>query len=210
MKRFSMYAIGSLCALASLATTASAQVLTFEGLADFAQVSNFYNGGAGGNFGVVFSTGSLALVKQAGGGTGLFQNNPSGVTALFFTNSNNSVMNVTGGFTTGFAFFYAGATSGSAEVFSAPDAGGTLLVTVPIAATTGTSDWTSVGGGFAGTAYSVRFNGVANFSAFDNITIGDTVAAQAVPEPSAFVVGGIAMSLLTGLIVRKRRRNTLG
>jgi hypothetical protein len=80
-------------------------VLTFEGVGNFVTVGNFHNGGAGGNLGVLFGSGLLALTPLPGG-NGDFANAPSGDTILFSLPGTGDVMNVTVGFNTGFSFFY--------------------------------------------------------------------------------------------------------
>jgi hypothetical protein len=62
----------------------STVTLTFEGLGNFEPVSQFYNGGTGGNgsgpgtnYGISFSPNSLALIDSDAGGTGNFGGEPS-------------------------------------------------------------------------------------------------------------------------------------
>src|SRR5258705_6391221 len=90
----------------SVAAKADAIVLTFEGVGDNAPIGNFYNGGAGTNYGVSFGADSLAVIQLAHGGSGNFTNNPSGDTVAFFLSGPGDVMNVAAGFSTGVSFFY--------------------------------------------------------------------------------------------------------
>jgi hypothetical protein len=89
---------------------ADSVLLTFEGIGDFQQVGNFYNGGGGGNLGVSFGPGATAFVAFDSGGSGLFSNEPSPDSAVFFNAAsccvNLNVMSAPAGFTT-FSFFTA-------------------------------------------------------------------------------------------------------
>lgn len=165
--------------------------LTFEGLQNGEPVQNFYNGGLGGlgsgpgpALGVSFSSTALAIIDADAGGTGNFGGEPSPSTILFFL-SGTAVMNVPGGFTTGFSFYYSAINSpGSVTVYSGPNATGTVLASIPLPLTahTGAPDPTGqfsplvpVGVSFAGTARSVDFGGTVNQIGFDNITFGSQV-----------------------------------
>jgi len=80
-------------------------------------------------------------------------------------------MNVPGGFTTGFSFFYAGAVAGTITVYSGPNATGSVLATIPVppnnagilpcaaAPPAFYCNFTPIGVAFAGTAQSVDFGG---------------------------------------------------
>jgi hypothetical protein len=105
------------CALAlllcaTLPAHASGILLNFGGLKDKEAVDNLYNGGTGGdgstrgyNFGITFSSNTLALTSFLQGGSGNFSNPPLGTPAIFF-GSSSGIMNSTG-FTTGVQFYYA-------------------------------------------------------------------------------------------------------
>jgi len=88
--------------------------LDFEGLKDYEEVQNFYDGGSGSkgstkglDYNITFSSNTLALIDSDAGGNGNFANEPSPNTVLFFTGSDTSIyMNVEGGFTEGFSFYY--------------------------------------------------------------------------------------------------------
>src|SRR5438105_4777705 len=87
-------------ALAATALPASAViVLDFEGVGNLNPVGNFYNGGAGTNYGIQFSNDTLAVVDADDGGSGNFANEPSSDTIMFFLNANNAVLNFSAGFT---------------------------------------------------------------------------------------------------------------
>ena len=170
-----LFATGSSFALPANTLT----VLTFEGVPNLASVSNYYNGGAGGNYGIYFSDNSLAVVSVYAGGSGNFSNSASMSTLLFFLYGSASKMNVIGGFDTGFSFYYAASTdSASYSVYSGLDGTGTLLANGILNNTyysQGGYDTSQnqVGVTFAGTAQSVLFSGAANNVGFDNITLGN-------------------------------------
>ncbi|MEJ7714148.1 MAG: hypothetical protein WKF84_30970 [Pyrinomonadaceae bacterium] len=79
-------------------------MLTFEGVSDLAPIGDFYNGGAGGNLGISFSSNALAVIDEDAGGSGNFGGEPSPSTALFFLEGGAATMNVSAGFDTGFSF----------------------------------------------------------------------------------------------------------
>jgi len=203
----------------SVAAHASTIVLTFEGLQDEEGIANYYDGGlgAGGSGpgpsdGITFSSNSLALISAAGGGGGNFSGNPSGNTVAFFLNGTGDIMNVSGGFTTGFSFFYASASQastgspGEVDVYSGPDGTGTLLASLTLDDTPDPyTSWVPVGVSFSGTAESVNFGGSANYIGFDNITLGASTAAGA-PEPASMaLLGAGLLGLGVARQVRRRR-----
>jgi len=202
----------------ALATQVSAQVLTFEGIADGAAIGNFYNGGAGTNFGIDFFGNALARRSRVNGcnGGGNFAQHPSGCTILFFLESSSTGMNRAAGFTTGFSLFYTAAFNpGSLQVFSGLNGTGTLLASLGLPTTGngaalpgcgGTSfcPFAPVGIGFAGTAQSIVFAGVADQIGFDDVTFGSvTPGAPVVPEPSTYLL--VASGLFGLGLVRRRR-----
>ena len=191
--------------------------LNFEGLQDQETVLDYYNGGFGGKgsgpgpkYGVTFLANSLALTSNTVGGTGKFINEPSPNNAVFFSSGGGDIMNVAGGFTGGFSFFYTGGLAGFVTVWSGPDGTGTQMVSLDLPAlasgTPNTNDtWSPIGVAFNGVAGSVNFSGTANFIAFDNITLGSSVPTGAsTPAPSSLLV--VAMALTLGAGWRQRRR----
>ena len=185
-KKLALSALLAACAVPAFAQ--STTTLTFEGLADYEAVNQFYNGGTGGNgsgpgtnYGISFSPNSLALRDSDAGGSGNFGGEPSPDTVLFFT-SGTAIMSIPAGFTTGFSFYYAATTNpATVIVYDGPNATGNVLATIPLPVTptngapdpTGTfSPFVPIGVTFNGTARSVDFGGSVNQVAFDNITIG--------------------------------------
>lgn len=211
-----------LFALLAVSLQGAVVVLDFEGLQTGEQVLDYYNGGAGNlgssgpNYGINFSDSALALIDADAGGGGNFANEPTPDTILYFLSSTSVTMNVAAGFTDGFSFYYSSTAAVPVNVYSGLNATGTLLATIDLAAQgtatqgctaggdpTGTfACWTPVGVAFAGTAMSVDFGGAANFTGFDNITLGADVPGGAVPEPGTWLL------LLSGLgaVTALRRR----
>jgi hypothetical protein len=191
--KYSSLITGAALALAlSAAGAASASpiVLTFEGIGDEQPIGNFYNGGAGPNYGIQFGSSSLALIEASAGGTGNFSNPPSGVTVAFFLSGPGDVMDVAAGFNTGFSFFYADQVgfTGTVDVFSGLDGTGSLLASLTLPSTPDPYNvWVPIGVSFAGTAQSAVFGGSANFIGFDNITLGSATAGGA-PEPTTWAM----------------------
>ena len=204
-------------------TAASGQttVLDFEGLQDREVVGEFYNGGVGGDgsgpgpdLGVLFSLNGLALIDEDAGGTGDFGGEPSPSTILFFTEGNETFMNVEAGFDTGFSFFYSAVNNeGSVSVFDGLNGTGTLLASIdlPLTPRSGAPDPTGLfspfiarGVGFSGTARSVSFAGVNDQIGFDNITFGSVEPEPpTVPEPTSPL---LLAGLVAGAFARRIRR----
>ena len=135
------------------------------------------------------------------GGSGNFNQTPTGGAALFF-NGATGYMNVSGGFANGVNFYYVAGAAGTVTVWSGTNGTGTVLATINLAVNGGSGsgcpgyptlcNWTSVGLGFAGTGSSITFSGPANQLGFTDITIGSTRAA--VPEPSSLTLCAIAVA----------------
>ena len=185
--------------------------LTFEGLQNLEPIDNYYNGGLGGfgsgpgpNFGITFTSDSLAIISGANGGTGNFSGSPTMPTVAFFLTGAGDTMNVAAGFMTGFSFYYSAINHvGFVSVYDGLGGTGNLLATLnlPITPSGGSPEctygaycpWVPVGVAFSGTAQSVVFGGSANYIGFDNITLGASIPTPGVPEPStlALLAGGL-------------------
>jgi hypothetical protein len=206
---------------------ADAQVLTFEGISDFsssatAPIGNFYNGGAGPNFGVEFSPNALALclntaTRQCSNGSRGGRGDPASQgTALFFLSGASTFMNRAAGFNDGFSFFYGApfGTPGSFSVWSDLNGTGTLLGTVALPLTAqgpgpcfGAQGcpFFAAGLAFSGTARSVTFEGVANEIAFDDVTFGSaTPGPTTTPEPATTMLLATGLAALTWVARRRR------
>jgi len=210
MKVAKLIGLAALSAFMSFAwaESASAVTLTFEGLGDNAPIGSYYDGGAGGNFGIVFGADSLALIEGSAGGSGNFSNAPSGHTIAYFLGGPGDLMDVAGGFTTGFSFFYADQVgfTGQVDVFDGLGGTGTLLASLLLPSTPDPYNvWVPIGVAFLGTAHSVLFSGAANFIGFDNITLGSVTPGTpgAVPLPPALP---LFASAITGLGLLRWRR----
>jgi hypothetical protein len=198
----------------ALAANAGVVTLTFEGIGDEAPVGNYYNGGAGTNYGIQFGVDSLALISEADGGSGNFDGNPSGDTILFFLSGPGDVMDVAAGFTTGFSFYYSAVNEGgTVTVYSGLDGTGSVLSSLVLPTTpeggAGCSGsyafcpWEPFGVTFSGTAMSVDFSGTANQIGFDNVTLGSSTPTASTPEPAAFSLIGLG---LASLVMYGRRK----
>jgi hypothetical protein len=102
-------------------------LLTFEGLADQQAVGDYYNGGAGGNFGVSFSSNALAI-NEFNQNEGMIPSPPNGV---FFLSGAAATLNNAAGFTDGFSFLYSAPFfPGVINVYSGLNGTGTLLANI--------------------------------------------------------------------------------
>lgn len=197
---------------APLTTFAAPIVLDFEGLSNISEVGDFYNGGAGTNYGVQLSGDTLAIIDQDAGENGNFANEPSANTTMFFLDSNSAILNFSAGFDTGFSFFYSSLDASSVNVYDGLNGTGNLLASLVLVGqhsdncsgdpTGDYCNWTAVGVDFVGTAKSIDFSGTANYVGFDNITFGSSTPS-AVPIPAAAWLFGSGLMGLFGLSRRK-------
>ena len=171
--------------------------------------------GPGPNYGITFSANTITGCTQpypcANTNSAL---PPSAPNIIFFLSGGADTMDVAGGFTTGFSFFYSSVNvPGVVNVWSGLDGTGTLLATLNLPVTPTNGDpgclgepfcpFEEFGVTFAGTAHSVDFGGTANQIGFDNITLGSPIAP--VPEPAAWAMMLVGFGGL-GMALRSRRR----
>jgi len=211
-----------LVGLTSWASAMPVTQLTFEGLQNTEVIQGYYNGGLGGsgsgpgpNYGITFSQDSLAIIQSAAGGSGNFNMNPSGVTIAFFLQGAGDIMNVPGGFDTGFSFFYSAAVyPGTVTVYDGLDGTGNVLATLNLPVTPQLPDspytynnWQPIGVSFAGIAHSVNFSGVADYIGFDDVTLGSSDPHPVIPEPASLAIWSLmgAAGIVFGWRQRRRR-----
>ena len=202
----------------ALAPQVNALALDFEGLQDQEHILDFYNGGTGSmgssgvDYGVSFNSGAQALIDSDAGGSGNFANEPSADTIAFWLSGGDLLMNVAGGFDTGFSFFYTSSTVATVTVYDGLGGTGNVLGTIDLIAQYNDNcvgdpngafcNWTAAGVAFTGTALSVSFSGTANQTGYDNITFGSDTP-ETVPEPTITALLGIG---LVGMTLARRRR----
>ena len=204
--------LAGLVAVAACSANAAVITLDFEGVGDQNAVGNFYNGGAGVNYGVQFSANALGLVDADAGGSGNFGGEPSPDTILFFLGGTAATLNYAAGFDTGFSFFYTAINSpGFVTVYDGLNGTGNILATLnlPLTPNNGAPDPSGqfsplvpVGVAFAGTAKSVDFGGVINQIGFDNITFGSQTPGGVPDGGSSAVLLSLGVLGLAG--VRRR------
>lgn len=190
--------------------------LTFEGIGNSQSIGNYYNGGAGPNYGVSFSDNALSIIEGGHGGTGNFTNEPSPFTVLFFL-TGAPVMNVAAGFNTGFSFYYTSAAEVTVYVYDDLNGTGNLLAsqTFPANFNNGCTappdfcHWDAVGVPFTGTAKSIIFSGVENQCGFDDVTFGSvTPHPTSIPTVSEWGLIILGLALLTfGTLYILRRKS---
>lgn len=185
---------------------AAVTTLTFEGVANGTPVGAFYAPD------YIFSAATLALVDSDAGGGGSFANEPSPNTIMYFVDADSAVLDVPGGFTTGFSFFYTSAVAATVTVYDGLGATGNVLGVVDLIAqhTDNCSgdpggdycNWSPGGVSFGGTALSIDFGGAVGVTGFDNITFGSE--SPVIPEPAtwALLIAGFG---LVGVVARRRK-----
>jgi hypothetical protein len=230
--------LGLLALILVLASTSAraTTVLTFDELGLIPSsvgdepILNFYNGGYAGNGtascgftvcgpgpndGVYFQSNALVLSSETVGGGGNFENEPSAPNILFFLTGVGDVMDVPGGITTGFSFYYSGSSAegnGTVDIYSGLDGTGTLLASFVVdtsltplcTSTPNYCVWQPDGVSFNGTAESVVFGGSANFIGWDNITLGSATPVSGTPEPATLALVGLGLLGLVGVARRRK------
>ncbi|MDE2371730.1 MAG: PEP-CTERM sorting domain-containing protein [Burkholderiales bacterium] len=191
----------------SMAATAGPVTVNFEGLANNTAIGNYYNGGAGTNYGISFGANARAFV---GGVTGTFTGEPApGDTIMLWTSGNSTSASMTGGWTGSLSFYYAGT---AALTVSVLDAAGTSLASSGSLAGVGGGNcglgvalchWNQYTIDFSGTASSVSFLGAAGLIGVDNVTFGSTGGGGNVPEPGSLALAGLALAVLGARALRK-------
>ncbi len=226
--KLSKIALGGLGLGAMSAAQAAVISLDFEGIAPYPNGNNvliqeYYNGGtasngnSGTNYGISFSANSLLICLNSTTVTcsntsrgGLDPGSDEG--GLFFLSGAQSIMNVAAGFDTGFSFNYVSLSQpGSVSVYDDLDGTGNLLATLNLSANAGSCPgygagfcpFSPIGVGFAGTAKSVSFAGVANQIVFDDITFGSVTPPVDTPVPATLALFGLGLAGL-GLTRRKK------
>jgi hypothetical protein len=174
-------------------------------------IGDYYSGGtdAGGatgpNYGVSFGADALTLKNYPGSNTG---GSPGGGANLNFLSGPGAVMNLAGGFTTGFSFYYSAPFfTGSVKVYGGLNGTGALLANLFLPLTPDGERppynlpydygvWEPIGVNFAGTAESVDFTGNADYIEFADVTIG-----AATPQITNNIpdVTGLGIFVLAGL-----------
>lgn len=204
MPRFVLVLI-ALCLLAAGTTPAHATpiTLTFSGLNDLQAIGNYYDGGAGTNYGISFSSNVFALKSVYQGGAGGFLPDPTQSPAMFIMGTTGAnatgIMNVGPGFSSGISFFYTAAYTETVTVWSGANGTGTILATINLSPNNGSCvgfpsycTWNGVGLSFTGTGKSVTFSGAANGAGFSDIVLGSKNLI--IPEPSTLVLLGAGLA----------------
>jgi hypothetical protein len=207
--------------------------LTFEGInssypsTNYANILEYYNGGlssqgtTGTDYGISFSDNALAICLNSIGSScsntsrGGVGDPASQLGGLFFLSGTETYLNYADGFDTGFSFNYVSFSfAGSVNVYDGLNGTGNILATLNLTPNAGSCPgynagfcpFSPAGVGFAGTALSIGFGGVANQIVFDDVTFGSvTPPTGAVPEPGTWAMMLMGFGAV-GTAMRRRRR----
>lgn len=188
-----------LACLTGYSCVAAVFTLTFEGLTPGAFVGNYYNGEAGGDYGIAFYTSDKAPVAD-----GPVADAPSPTIVMRPGNvySPTTCMNVANGLLNAVTFSYLAPTQpGQLEVWSGIDGTGTMLGSLVLDET---STWTEQTLSFSGLAQSVHFGANANVL-FDNVSVEVVPEAGSVVTVS-FLFGVIGLRVVHSKLRPGRRR----
>jgi hypothetical protein len=191
--------------LMSAPTFAANVTLDFEGIVSTHSIGDYYNGGAGGNYGITFGGDALAWdnvpLPEA---LPLFDRAENGASVMTpVTGEGLASMNVANGFAGTLSFDYSSVMDTSVRLYSGLDGTGDLISTIDLTAnatnctTSVMCMWQLVTLDFGGVARSVTFGDAADVAAFDNVSV------SAVPLPAA---GWLLMSALGGVGAWSRRK----
>jgi hypothetical protein len=229
-------AVSALGLLAGAPTRGESIVLTFQGLQQGEQVANFYNGGfatfeghtgsgPGPAFGATFGPTNPGSTADAFVLTDMkhYSAEPTppevmllGDTSVPGGQQTAAAMNVAGGFTSDFSFFYGSIESSDApqsvQIFSGLNGTGALLGSMALMMTPGSSpDPTNPQAVFTATPEDIPFSGVAHSVVFtggnQQIVFDNIQFTPAIPAPTSVVL--LAESVLC-LLVGLGRKQLLG
>ena len=195
MKRRLALILAGLMTVAAAKAAAVPFTLNFAGLANNEEVLSYYNGGLGSlgsgpgpNYGITFTPAFEAIA-----GVGPYGTPPFVVGSV---DASTATMNVAGGFSGPFSFYYEASNSaGTVTVWSGLNGTGTMLADLPLTAALG---WNPQGQVLAGSAMSVVFSGTGEME-FDEINDVGLV----VPEPWSLWLAGTGVA---GAAAGLRRR----
>ena len=191
--------------------------ITFEGLQNFEQIDNYYDGGMGSlgsgpgpDYGITFSPFALAYMRGVqSGAPNPFPGDPSPPTVLLVFKTGNPInggqpesvtMDVSRGFTQGISFYdIAFLREGLVTVYSGLDDTGAVLASLVLPMTPEAfGNATTLT--FDGIARSVEFTGGNDQMALDNITL-----FAPVPEPAAWISLSVGLASAYGFFARRQR-----
>jgi hypothetical protein len=213
LSRKSMKGFVLLAILATCNPLFASIVLNFEGIGDQSTINDFYNGGQnssgnhGRNYGIRFSRNAVGLVDSDVNFdfSGNFAHEPSPNTVTVFRGGEAATLNVASGFDTGFSFYYSSRKRASVDIYEGQNGTGALLGSLKLKTNHNQycngdpngdyCHWNAIGMRFKGKARSVVFNGPAEYTLYDNLTLGSASPGQ-VPVPGAFWLMGSGLFVL--------------